>query len=149
MITDQMSDALHSLEQRWRGKRRPKAFYLGPDEYAAFMATDPPTIETVWGNNPPKDRIEPSFRNLPVREAKGLECRLYDHCSYGHPFGAKRDPEAMSDIPVDKVFDALDRISRTRALTNKESLALEAAMKGKVVLTKRDAARLGIKRHGY
>lgn len=67
----------------WRGKRWPKAFYLVPDDWAEFMATDPPTINTQWGNNPPQDLVEPAFEGVPVRKSKGQRSKLYDNTSSG------------------------------------------------------------------
>lgn len=87
-ITVRMDEALDRLRSRWP-KRRPKAFYLGPGDWEAFMATDPPTIRTMWGNNPPQPRTDPAFREIPVRQstAKGLPgaSRLYDNTTCGRP----------------------------------------------------------------
>lgn len=58
----------------------------------------------------------------------------------------------MSDLSPQSVIAKLDAISRTRALTGTESLALEKAIRstethvGEQRFTKRDAARVGIKR---
>lgn len=153
-ILDCMADALATLKKRWP-TRKPKAFYLGPDDWADFMASasERATVRVAFGNNPRVWRDEPAFNDVPVRESRNVpprQSRLYDDTTTGHPIRPvpskkQRDLE-RSDIPADQVFAALDQISRTRALTEHESIALEAAMNGRVILTKRDAARLGIKR---
>ena len=150
-ILDRLAASLRGLDERWNGRRIAKAFYLRAADFEEFLATDPPTVETVWGNNPPKERVEPAFEGVPVRPSKGDANRLYDHTSSGHtvPIDPANPPpprEVRADIPADKVFAALDAISRIRALSESESRALEAAMKGKVVLSTREAVRLGIKR---
>jgi hypothetical protein len=75
--------ALATLEQRWRGKRRPKAFYLNASDWNAFIASDPPTIDTMFGNNPPRRVTDPAFRGVPVRESTSKLSRLYDHTTAG------------------------------------------------------------------
>jgi hypothetical protein len=85
-VTVRMTEALAVLLAKYRGHRIPKAFYLGPDDYADFMATDPPTGEFPWGNNPTKTVVEPAFERVPVRLSKNVpprQSRLYDHCGYG------------------------------------------------------------------
>jgi hypothetical protein len=49
------------------------------------------------------------------------------------------------ELPPEKLITRLDEISRTRALTDHESRALEKAIR-KGQSSKREAARLGIKR---
>jgi hypothetical protein len=87
LITERMAEMLTDLEARWKGKRRPKAFYLSPMDWAGFMATEPPTVRTMWGNNPPKPRVDPAFKGIPVRSSmgKGLPgtSRLYDNTATG------------------------------------------------------------------
>lgn len=78
-----MAEGLRLLEERWNGRRRPKAFYLVPADYSAFTATKPPKVRTTWCNNPPLERIDPAFREIPVRESKGKKSKLYDHTSTG------------------------------------------------------------------
>lgn len=153
-----MAEALVRLAEHWTGQRRPKVFYLGPDDWADFMATDPPTVMTTFRNEP---QDAPSFDGVPVRQSFNVpprQSRLYDNTGTGRlirpdppregKFPGPRFPD-RADIPAGEVLDALDKLSRTRALTDHESLALEAAMKGRCILTKRDAARLGIKRKGH
>lgn len=155
-ILDRMAAALADLAERWNGKRRPKAFYLGPDDWADFIATRPPTISTIRNREP---AVEPGFENVPVRASKNVpprQSRIYDHSGAGRPIpvdpsvtpAPRRPALVSSDVSADEVFAALDAISRTRALTESESEALEAAMHGRITLTTRDAARLGIKRMG-
>lgn len=154
MILERMTEALRDLEKRWRGRRTPKAFYLGPDDWTDFLATDPPSIETTFNREP---AVEPGFENVPVRASRNVparQSRLYDSTTTGYllprtPKYPRRKlpaPPERADISPAEVEAALDAISRTRALTDSESDALEAAIKGRVILTKRDAARLGIKR---
>lgn len=71
------------LDKRWAGKRRPKAFYLIADDWRDFMATEPPSVETMFGNNPPIKVIDPAFKGVPVRESTGKESRLYDNTTTG------------------------------------------------------------------
>jgi hypothetical protein len=77
-LEDRMDAAMADLERRWKGKRRPKAFYLTQEDFDAFMATDPPTVETTFGNNPPQRWTEPAYRDVPVRLTKSRTSRLYD-----------------------------------------------------------------------
>jgi hypothetical protein len=77
-LEDRMDAAMADLERRWKGKRRPKAFYLTQEDFDAFMATDPPTVETTFGNNPPQRWTEPAYRGVPVRLTKSRTSRLYD-----------------------------------------------------------------------
>lgn len=82
-IIERMAEALHQLHNHWSGKRRPKAFYLGPDDWLEFMATDRPNVETVWNNEP---SVEPAFNDVPVRASKNVpprQSRLYDHTTTG------------------------------------------------------------------
>lgn len=151
-VLDRMTAALASLTERWGGRRAPKAFYLSPADWAEFTATDHPTVSVMWGNNPPKLRADPAFNGVPVRQTKSVgevASRLYDHASYGHTLppsaGRVKQTRSPPPLPADQVFAALDALSRTRALTDRESLALEAAMKGKVLLSQREAVRLGLR----
>ena len=82
-ITARMGFALADLAQRWGGKRRPKAFYLNADDWQAFIATEPPTIETMFGNNPPRRVTDPAFRGLPVRQSPSRTSRIYDSTQQG------------------------------------------------------------------
>lgn len=107
-------------------------------------------IDTVWNLVPAR---EPSLEGVPVRASKNVHPRnskLYDHTTTGRPIpGSYRAPNPQNeraDLQPERVFEALDKLSRTRALTNHESEALEAAMDGRVIITKREAARLGIGR---
>lgn len=152
-ILDCMAEALAKLATRWP-KRSPKAFYLGPDDWTDFIVSAEvhATVRVPFGNNPTVWRTELAFNGVPVRESKNVpprQSRLYDDATIGHPIRPmpkRKADNGPADIPADQVLDALDRISRTRALTDHESLALEAALKGRVILSKRNAARLGIKR---
>lgn len=148
-VVDRMAQALADLGQRWRGKRIPKAFYLSTGDWAEFTAVERPTVETIFGNNPPKLRTDPAFAGVPVRPSKSTgetASRLYDHASYGHTLppipGCSVPPRPVPPLPAEQVFAALDILSRSRALTDRESEALEAAMKGRVILTRREAVRL-------
>lgn len=149
-VIDRMTAALADLAWRWRGKRMPKAFYLTASDWAAFEATNPPSGRFPFGNNPTIWRDEPTLQGVPVRISKAPESRLYDHTTTGRPIprdlNAPPRPKVATefDVPAEQVFSALDAISRTRALTDRESEALEAAMHGKVTLTRREAIRLRI-----
>lgn len=147
-ITERMDAALSSLEQHWKGRRSPKAFYLAPDDWAEFMETDPPVIRTPFGNNPQTWVDDPAFRNVPVRASKTLSqtSRLYDHCGYGRYLpGCQPTTRTPSDIDHAAVEAALDQLSRTRALTEQESCLLERAIKRQPI-SKRECVRLGVKR---
>ena len=70
-------------------KRAPKAFYLGPEDWADFIATSPPTIRArrgdIWSD-------EPSFERIPVRASVNVaprQSRLYDNCGYGRSLPAE------------------------------------------------------------
>lgn len=150
-ILERMAASLEALDRTFDGRRKAKAFYLNALDFDRFEATNPPIETFPFGNNPPEQRDEPAFRGLPVRLSRAAVSRLYDWTTTGRPIPVdETDPvvstKGLSDIPADEIEAALDAISRTRALTEIESIALEAAMKGRVVLSKRDAARLGIKR---
>lgn len=83
-ITERMSDALSRLDApHWRGKRKPKAFYLAEPEFEEFKATDPPTVQSLWGNNPPQRVTDPAFRDVPVRLSTSRNSRLYDNTHAG------------------------------------------------------------------
>lgn len=84
-ILDRLDAALADLEKRWQSRRRPKAFYLVPEDWAAFMATNPPTQRFPFGNNPTVYRDEPAHHGVPVRQCigKAAASRLYDHSSSG------------------------------------------------------------------
>lgn len=84
---DRMHAALHELGTRTDGRRRPKAFYLGPADWDEFRAAGTwPLVETTFGNNPPVIRSEPAFHGVPVRPSKNVAPRnskLYDHTGTG------------------------------------------------------------------
>lgn len=148
-LSERMEAALSNLEERWRGRRQAKAFYLSEADWAEFISVERPTVQTMFGNNPPTLRTDPAFNGVPVRQSKSsgeATSRLYDHASYGHPLppDPRRPPSSRNvpALPADRVFSALDALSRTRALTDRESLVLEAAMKGRVILNRREAIRL-------
>jgi hypothetical protein len=148
-IASRMAAALASLQEKWGGRRLPKAFYLSEADWTEFSAGEWPTVQTMWGNNPPKLRTDPAFNGVPVRASKSsgeTASRLYDHSSYGHSLQSAEpaSPRPASPLPAEQVFAALDALSRKRALTDRESRALEAAMKGQVILSSRDALRLRI-----
>lgn len=83
-IVDRLAQALTNLDIRWKGQRRPKAFYLVGEDWSAFIATNPPTIETMFGNNPPVKVTDPSFNGVPVRQSQSrLQSRLYDNTTTG------------------------------------------------------------------
>jgi hypothetical protein len=82
-ILDRMAQSLRDLDRRYMGKRLPKAFYLQHGDWVDFMATDPATVETIWGNNPPTKVTDPAFQDLPVRLSAAQVSRLYDHTSTG------------------------------------------------------------------
>jgi hypothetical protein len=80
---ERMAEGLAALKRHWSGRRTPKAFYLGPDDWTEFMATNPPTIETTWSDWP---RTEPSFEDVPVRPSKNVaprKSRIYDNTGQG------------------------------------------------------------------
>lgn len=150
MIVDRMDKALAALDLAYHGKRKPKAFYLGPADWLDFEATDPGDVVAIFNH---EERTEPGYRGVAVRASKNVaphQSSLYDETGHGRPLppfdGKRPERSPRSDIPAEDVFAALDTISRTRALSETESRALEAAMKGRVVISKRDAARMGIKR---
>lgn len=82
-ITERMADALQQLNARWKGQRRPKAFYLVSDDWAEFSQSEWPTITSKFGNNPPMTVTEPAFSGVPVRKSKGRSSKLYNHTSSG------------------------------------------------------------------
>jgi hypothetical protein len=86
-----MGRALDILEAQWKGRRRPKAFYLVEADWAEFLATDPPKARFPFGNNPPAQREEPAFRGLPVRLSDGKASRLYDHTTNGRSIPPRAD----------------------------------------------------------
>lgn len=78
-IVDRMHEGLQLLAAHWSGRRRPKAFYLGPADWEDFCATDPPIIPTIWNNT---EVHEESFEGVPVRPSKNVApraSRIYDH----------------------------------------------------------------------
>lgn len=146
-ILDRMDAALARLAER---NRAPKAFYLGPSDWAEFEAAADltATVTLPWGNNPVQMRTDPAFKDVPVRQSKSTTTdgsNLYDLYGYGHPLAIVpgREPRPMpANRTADQVAAALDALSRTRALTDGESIALEQALKGRV--SRREAIRLGI-----
>lgn len=82
-ITMRMAQTLRVLSSHWGGRRRPKAFYLIESDWNEFMATKPPTIRTMWGNNPPTSVEDPAFQDVPVRLSTGKQSRLYDNTTTG------------------------------------------------------------------
>lgn len=82
-ITERLQAALDRLAANWSGRRRPKAFYLIESDWDEFMATKPPTIRTMWGNNPPTSVEDPAFGEVPVRLSTGKQSRLYDNTTTG------------------------------------------------------------------
>lgn len=82
-VLQRMSAANDALFRSYSGKRYPKAFYLTPDDWSAFMATNPPTGRFPWANNPTVWRTEPKFGSAPVRESTGKRSRLYDNTGAG------------------------------------------------------------------
>lgn len=86
-ILDRMNDCLRQLQERYP-KRRPKAFYLRDDDWLAFKGTEPGTIRTMFGNNPPRPRLDLEHKGVPVREFTGKgpgQSRLYDDTTTGRP----------------------------------------------------------------
>jgi hypothetical protein len=81
-ILDRMAAAKAHLIAQWQGRRTAKAFYLGPEDWDEFMATEPQPIATIWNRVP---ATEVGFGGVPVRlsKAKGGASRLYDHTSTG------------------------------------------------------------------
>lgn len=76
------------LAGHWTGKRRPKAFYLGPADWEDFEAMAREKVTVPWGNNPPVMREEPAFNGVPVRPSQNVpphQSRLYDHTGTAHP----------------------------------------------------------------
>lgn len=91
-ITERMTAALGQLALRYP-KRRGKAFYLGPDDWADFIATDPPMIDTLWNCLP---AYEYSFGGIPVRASKNVApraSRLYDNTACGRDLDAAIKPD--------------------------------------------------------
>lgn len=81
-VTERMESAIGQLAARYPA-RSPKAFYLGPDDWADFLATDPPMIDTTWNCLPARER---AFNDVPVRRAKNVaprQSRLYDNTGVG------------------------------------------------------------------
>ena len=88
IVTDRMSAALNDLHVRWKGKRRPKAFYLASGDWDEFIATEPPQVRTMFGNNPPVEHIDPAFGGIPVRPTKSKTSRVYDNTASGRALPA-------------------------------------------------------------
>lgn len=85
-IIERMDVGLAKLQEKHGARRRPKAFYLGPADWADFSATDPPTKRFPRGNNPTVWGSEPTYEGLPVRASKNVpdrQSKLYDHTSTG------------------------------------------------------------------
>lgn len=79
-VLDRMAEALRQLAA---GPRRPKAFYLGPEDWADFIAGDPPRINALFNGKPCE---QPGFQSVPVRPSKNVpprQSRLYDHTGAG------------------------------------------------------------------
>jgi hypothetical protein len=91
MIRERMAAGLERLNKKWGGRRRPKAFYLGPDDWRDFLATEPPTGASLWNNKP---ALEPLFEGIPVRQSKNVlprRSRLYDHTKTGHALPEEKE----------------------------------------------------------
>jgi hypothetical protein len=82
VIDDRLAAALADLHRR-SPTRRAKAFYLNESDWAAFTATERPTIGTMFGNNPPRKVNDPVFEGVPVRASRSAKSRLYDHTASG------------------------------------------------------------------
>lgn len=83
-IEDRMIEAVAKLAVKWP-KRRPTAFYLNAEDWAAFMATNPSKGTFAFGNNPVRHIEEPAFRGLPVRTRKTTrKSILYNSTSSGN-----------------------------------------------------------------
>jgi hypothetical protein len=87
------------------------------------------------------------FRDHPLRSGKTSMIYSTHGVSVSIAKGKRPQPQC-ADIPRDQVIQCLDELSRERALSLEESLTLERAIKGKPI-SKREAARLGVKRKGY
>ena len=133
-IIGQMRAALEELQARWGGRRRPKAFYLGPADWEDFIATGPPEKATTHNLQP---AWEPVFSDVPVRPSKNVpprQSRLYDHSGTGRSLSgaAKAAAPQRSNRwreEADILAPYLDELSRERALEDWESEALEAAIR--------------------
>jgi hypothetical protein len=94
-VTERMEEAEGQLALRYP-KRSVKAFYLGPDDWADFIATNPPMIDTIWNCAP---AYEYSFMGSPVRQSKNVgprTSRLYDSSGTGRPLGQPIKPDGRS-----------------------------------------------------
>lgn len=84
-ILERLDRALAELEAHWTGRRKPKAFYLSPADWAEWRAatSNPPIVRVPFGNNPTVWRDEPAYRDVPVRESRSSQSRLYDDTTTG------------------------------------------------------------------
>jgi len=87
-ITDRMADAVGQLKAKWGDRRRPKAFYLVRKDFNEFLATDPPRVRTMFGNNPQREVEDAAFGEIPVRPSTGKSSRLYDNTTTGRDLPA-------------------------------------------------------------
>lgn len=75
-----MAEHAPILGRLWRAKAKmltlggargiPNAFYLGPESWAEFMATDPPEITAQFRGKP---RLERGYEGIPVRPSQGKD----------------------------------------------------------------------------
>lgn len=137
-IISRMERALAHLEGHWSGRRKPKAFYLGPADWEDFIATGPPIIASIINREPAR---EPGFHDIPVRPSKNVPPRqssLYDNTGTGRPLPdtpaapRKAIPQPGSSRLREEaalVEKHLDTLSRQRCLEDWESHALEEAIR--------------------
>jgi hypothetical protein len=90
-IIERMQAALNGLAFRFPN-RGPKAFYLGPDDWADFVMTNPPTINSVWNGQP---AMELAYDDVPVRRSQnvaGRSSKLYCAAGVGRQLDAWGGP---------------------------------------------------------
>lgn len=92
-ITELMEMALGRLAVRYPN-RFGKAFYLVPGDWADFIATNPPMVETIWNGEP---AYHHGFMDVPVRRSRdGAESRLYDNTGQGRGLKAILKPDGRA-----------------------------------------------------
>lgn len=132
-IVARIDSALERMDERQMGVR---AIYLDEEDREA--------LDRVMSRHYGSKLLLTEFREHPLRS--GQKSVIYSTHGVGVSIAkGTPKPRPCADISREDVIQALDELSRRRALSLEESLTLERAIKGKPV-SKRAAARIGIKR---